>query len=125
MGDQPTTLDKAVKVSIIAGALIIALSIAYYLVIFMPQKEKARIEQQKQEQIAQLEKEKQQKEDKLRAECVEEKKELKKQYNDFLASCENELCVKNTVKDSSVYVPTDYIQTCLDRKLKGLPTFGY
>lgn len=50
MENQPTTLDKAVKVSIIVGALIIALSIAYYLVIFVPQKEKARIEQQKQEQ---------------------------------------------------------------------------
>ena len=52
MENQPTTLDKAVKVSIIAGALIVALSIAYYLVIFMPQKEKARVEQQKQEQQA-------------------------------------------------------------------------
>lgn len=52
MENQPTALDKAVKISIIAGALIIALSIAYYLVIFMPQKEKARVEQQKQEQQA-------------------------------------------------------------------------
>lgn len=48
--EQQTKLDKAVKISIIAGALIITLSIAYYLVVFMPQKEKARVEQQKQEQ---------------------------------------------------------------------------
>ena len=52
MENQPTTLDKAVKISIIAGALIVALSVAYYLVVFMPQKEKARVEQVKQEQQA-------------------------------------------------------------------------
>lgn len=46
MERQPTVLDKAVKVSIIAGALIIALSIAYYLVVFIPRKETARVEQQ-------------------------------------------------------------------------------
>lgn len=39
MENQPTTLDKAVKISIIAGALIVALSIAYYLVIFLPKKQ--------------------------------------------------------------------------------------
>ncbi len=52
MKNKLTVLDKAVKVSIIAGALIVALSIAYYLVAFLPQKEKARVEQQKQEQQA-------------------------------------------------------------------------
>ncbi len=50
MEKQSTKLDKVFKISIIAGALIIALSIAYYLVIFLPQKEKGRVEQQKQEQ---------------------------------------------------------------------------
>jgi hypothetical protein len=55
MENQPTTLDKAVKVSIIAGALIIALSLAYYLVIFLPQKEKARVEELKQGQAMQIE----------------------------------------------------------------------
>ena len=42
-------MDKAVKISIIAGALIVSLSIAYYLVIFLPQKEQNRIELEKQE----------------------------------------------------------------------------
>ena len=46
MENKSTKLDKAVKISIIVGALIIALSVAYYLVIFMPQKEKARVKQQ-------------------------------------------------------------------------------
>ncbi|OGI19666.1 MAG: hypothetical protein A3J06_03980 [Candidatus Moranbacteria bacterium RIFCSPLOWO2_02_FULL_48_19] len=50
MENQLTKLDKAVKISIIVGALIVALSVAYYLVIFLPQKEKVRVEQQKQEQ---------------------------------------------------------------------------
>ena len=52
MENQPTRLDKAVKISIIAGALIFALSIAYCLVIFLPQKEKVRVEQQQQEKKA-------------------------------------------------------------------------
>lgn len=51
MDNQPTILDRAVKISIIGGVLIVALSIAYYLVVFLPQKENNRIaEQQKQEQ---------------------------------------------------------------------------
>lgn len=40
-------MDKAIKISIIAGILLIALSITYYLVIFSPQKEKAKNIQQK------------------------------------------------------------------------------
>lgn len=40
MENQPTKLDKAVKVSIAVGIMIVALSIAYYMVIFLPQKTK-------------------------------------------------------------------------------------
>lgn len=43
MENQPTTLDKVVKVSIIAGALIMALSVAYYFIYYLPRKQ-ARIE---------------------------------------------------------------------------------
>lgn len=50
-------LDKVVKISIIVGTLIVALSIAYYLVIFLPQKEKTRVEQQKQDQQTEEQKE--------------------------------------------------------------------
>jgi hypothetical protein len=46
MKNQPTQLDKVVKVSIVVGTLISALSIAYYLIIFLPQKENVRVEQQ-------------------------------------------------------------------------------
>ena len=42
-------IDNIVKLSVIAGALIVSLSIAYYFVIFLPQKEQARIEQHRQE----------------------------------------------------------------------------
>lgn len=45
-------MDKLIKYSIIIGVLIIALSVAYYLVIFLPKKEEIRIELQKQEQLA-------------------------------------------------------------------------
>ena len=50
-------MDKAVKISIIAGVLIVSLSIAYYLVIFLPKKEAMRIELQKQEQTMKDQKE--------------------------------------------------------------------
>jgi hypothetical protein len=48
-------MDKAVKISIIAGVLIVALSIAYYLVLFLPRKERARVEQQQQQEAKQKE----------------------------------------------------------------------
>lgn len=50
MENNATTLDKVVRISIIAGALIVALSVAYYLVIFLPQKAKMTLEKQAQEQ---------------------------------------------------------------------------
>jgi|GEM_PF-3051553 len=34
-----TTLDKLTKISIIVGVLVVALSVGYYIVIFLPQKE--------------------------------------------------------------------------------------
>jgi len=37
--NQLTSLDKIVKVSIIIGVLIVALSVAYYLVVFLSQRE--------------------------------------------------------------------------------------
>lgn len=52
MENQPTILDKALKISVTVGALIVALSIAYYLVIFLPHKATQALEQQKQEQQA-------------------------------------------------------------------------
>lgn len=51
-------MDKAVKISIVAGALLVALSVAYYLVIFLP-KEAMRLEQRKQEQEVNMLKEQQ------------------------------------------------------------------
>lgn len=74
-------MDKALRNTIIAGTIIVALSLGYYLVIFLPKKEATRIEQQKQEQElrAQQEKEKIEREDKMKLEnkakldeCLEE-----------------------------------------------------
>lgn len=42
-------MDRAVKISIIVGALIVALSAAYYLVVFLPKKEQARVDIQRQQ----------------------------------------------------------------------------
>lgn len=52
MENKSKKLDQIVKISLIIGVLIIALSIGYYLVIFLPQKEVARVEQQKKTQQA-------------------------------------------------------------------------
>lgn len=49
-------MDKALRNAIIAGIVIISFSVCYYLVIFLPQKESARVEQQKQEQYFQEQK---------------------------------------------------------------------
>jgi len=50
MEDKSAILDKAVKISIIVGILMVALSVVYYLFIFLPKKENTRIEEQKQAQ---------------------------------------------------------------------------
>ncbi|MFZ5982287.1 MAG: hypothetical protein ACOYS2_01835 [Patescibacteria group bacterium] len=52
MENQPKKLDNAVKISIIAGILIVAFSIGYYLVIFIPKKAQLQIEQQKEELLS-------------------------------------------------------------------------
>ena len=50
-------MDKVVKISIILSTLIASLSIGYYLVIFLPNKEKVRTEQQDIEKEKEAEKE--------------------------------------------------------------------
>lgn len=83
MENQPTKLDKAVKISIIVGALVIALSVAYYSVIFLPNKAK---QQQK------FDKEKQE----LKQECAKwaldksktgETKYDQEAYDDYFERC--------------------------------------
>lgn len=39
MENQPTRLDETLKISMILSVLLVALSVAYYLVIFSPHKE--------------------------------------------------------------------------------------
>lgn len=46
------TLDDILKISIIAGILIIALAVVYYLVIYIPKRDEERLELQKNEQLA-------------------------------------------------------------------------
>ena len=87
MENQPTQLDKAVKISIIAGALIVALSLAYYLVVFLPKKEETRIAQQQQEKIADEQKAQEQREKEQvkelqvkTAKCFEDAKRFHQEY---------------------------------------------
>jgi len=44
-------IDKAIKLSVIAGVLLISFSFFYYFVIYLPQKEQTRIELQEKEQL--------------------------------------------------------------------------
>lgn len=60
-------MDKAIKYAIAIGIIVVALSVAYYLVIFLPQKEKNRLDMQKQQEATAVEKQKQD-EDKIRKE---------------------------------------------------------
>jgi len=46
------TIEQTTKLAIISSALLVGFSVFYYLVVFLPRREEARIELQKQEQIA-------------------------------------------------------------------------
>ncbi|NTW15190.1 MAG: hypothetical protein HGA38_02340 [Candidatus Moranbacteria bacterium] len=83
MQKQPTALDKAVKISIVVGALIVALSIAYYLVVYIPKRDKAKTEQQNQ-QYQHQEEQKQISADNL-AKCLKEEATKKLQSMQDLA----------------------------------------
>ena len=63
MENQSTPLDKVMKISVILAVLVFSFSIAYYFVIFLPQKEKLALEQQKQLQESKDKKEQQAKDD--------------------------------------------------------------
>ncbi len=80
-------MDKALRSTLIAGIIIIALSVGYYLVIFLPKKEATRLEEQKQEKIANDQKASQQKESDLAkeleiktAKCLEDAKKFHENY---------------------------------------------
>jgi hypothetical protein len=87
MENQPTQLDNVVKISIIAGALMVALSLAYYLVIFLPKKEETRIAQQQHEKLVDEQKALEQKEKEQAkelqvktAKCLEDAKRYHQEY---------------------------------------------
>lgn len=52
MEKQTTKLDQLLKISGIIGVLIITLSISYYVLAFLPQKEQTRLEEQRRERAA-------------------------------------------------------------------------
>lgn len=51
-------INKFTKIILICAVLLVAFSVFYYFVIFLPQKDKAQLEQQQKEQLAKEEKEK-------------------------------------------------------------------
>ena len=75
------TFDKLAKAVLILSLLLVALSVFYYYVIFLPQKEEARLEQQRQEQLAEELKE-------LKEQ--EAKEEAERNLNECLSDAESE-----------------------------------
>ena len=87
LDNQPMRLDYVVKISIIAGTLIVALSLAYYLVVFLPKKEATRVAEQQQEKLADEQKASEQKEKETAKElevktvkCFEDAKRFHESY---------------------------------------------
>ena len=90
------TFDKSAKAVLILSLLLVALSVFYYYVIFLPQKEQARIEQQKQEQLA----------EELKEQEAKEEAEQEKRLNRLLLdTCLNE--ADNSLKNSFISLCKD------------------
>jgi hypothetical protein len=51
MENQSTQLNKAVKISIISGIIVVSLSVAYSLIFYLPQRDQAKIQELKQKQV--------------------------------------------------------------------------
>jgi len=81
---EKITLNHIVKLTLILAILLIASSVFYYYVIFLPQKEEAKLEQQRQEQLAKEEQERQVLEREL-----QEKEEAEQALNACLADAES------------------------------------
>ena len=71
-------LDRLIKLSIIVGVSLISISIAYYLVLFIPQKERNRIELLKEEQP--IKEQKEQEAQKKLDDCLERVEEAYSTY---------------------------------------------
>lgn len=97
-------MDKVLRNVIIAGIIIIALSIGYYLVIFIPKKEALRLEQQKQETERQKQRE-------LEAKKVKCSEDAKKFHQDYKKSTENS--ITNYVVSDPQYTYNEKLGKCL------------
>lgn len=102
------------KAGLLGIIFIAGLSIAYYYVIFLPQKEEARLELQRQEHKAKLEQQK------LLDFCLEETDN--EAWKDFISICKDderinggdiETCEMGTVEDTISYMYASYLRETL------------
>ena len=84
--------DKLTKGILVFSFLLVALSISYYYVFFLPQKEKARLEQQEQEQLAKLEQEQKEYIAKRKMECYEIYKNEREKFGNLKSYKYVEIC---------------------------------
>jgi len=56
-------IDKILKLAIVAGIILVGFSVFYYYVIFLPQKERVKVEREQQEQVVEELKEQREKEE--------------------------------------------------------------
>lgn len=80
-------MDKALRNTIIAGILLIGISVAYYLVVYIPQRDKAKVNQQQQKKLVDEQKASEQKEKDMAkelevktAKCLEDAKKFHENY---------------------------------------------
>jgi len=90
MKSKPTSLDTYIKISIIIGILVLSFSIAYYLIIFLPQKERTRVEKEKQIQLVKekeaKDKEAKERESELQVKITKCFEDGKKFHQDYISS---------------------------------------
>jgi hypothetical protein len=121
-------MDKALRNAIITGIIIIALSLGYYFVIFLPKKENAKLElqrqqidQQKQQDDAKLEQQRKLQEDQAEKDELEKQQQATKAIinssllNNCLADAQNNYQVNwaNNCKTSAKNI-TEGIKGCRD-----------
>lgn len=105
------SLKKILYIVIILAIIIICLSVVYYLIIYIPDRDNRNINLQQQEKN-----EKQF--NQFREECVAEKEKAQKQLEEIINSCETQECINNIQNGSlkDVTPGADYITDCITRK---------
>ena len=98
--------------------IFIAISIFYYLVIFLPQKESLNLQQQKE---IELQKENANLLSRYRSECLEIDNSNSKVFENAVKNYKNEQCVQSVQDSLGGISGNQFIKSCIENRIK---TFG-